>query len=204
EFAVEGKKEKYSDDSLRPCLDLEEMKEKEKFYPQLLKRLADIKRNEKALVYGDYEQLYLSTEVYCFRRGDVIVVSNNSDKVISFQLDRKGSYIDALNDEILSAGEGPLKISVQGHDAMILLPQSEGRQSYGPLQKPKIKIEEKQEKVPEIMIADKPYEDMSIEELQSAILAKMKANGPLNERMIKDVTENIYRDSLLNWVKSFR
>ncbi|MBQ1347368.1 MAG: hypothetical protein IIY65_05155, partial [Erysipelotrichaceae bacterium] len=112
--------------------------------------------------------------------------------------------IDALNDEILSAGEGPLKISVQGHDAMILLPQSEGRQSYGPLQKPKIKIEEKQEKVPEIMIADKSYEDMSIEELQSAILAKMKANGPLNERMIKDVTENIYRDSLLNWVKSFR
>ena len=204
EFAVEGKKEKYSDDSLRPCLDLEEMKEKEKFYPQLLKRLADIKKNEKALVYGDYEQLYLSTEVYCFRRGDVIVVSNNSDKVISFQLDRKGSYIDALNDEILSAGEGPLKISVQGHDAMILLPQSEGRQSYGPLQKPKIKIEEKQEKVPEIMIADKSYEDMSIDELQSAILAKMKANGPLNERMIKDVTENIYRDSLLNWVKSFR
>lgn len=54
------------------------------------------------------------------------------------------------------------------------------------------------------MIADKSYEDMSIEELQSAILAKMKANGPLNERMIKDVTENIYRDSLLNWVKSFR
>ena len=59
-------------------------------------------------------------------------------------------------------------------------------------------------KVPEIRIAEKPYEEMSVEELQSAILAKMKANGPLNDRMIKDVTENVYRDSLLNWVKSFR
>ena len=45
---------------------------------------------------------------------------------------------------------------------------------------------------------------MSIEELQAAILAKMAANGPLNDQMIRSVKENVYHDSLLNWVKSFR
>ena len=50
----------------------------------------------------------------------------------------------------------------------------------------------------------KPYEECSVEELQQAILAKLAANGPVTDRMYRDVAENVYRDSLLNWVKSFR
>ena len=42
------------------------------------------------------------------------------------------------------------------------------------------------------------------EELQAEILAKLSANGPLTDRMKREVRENVYRDSLLNWVKSFR
>ena len=89
---------------------------------------------------------------------------------------------------------------------MILVPADGEKKNYEPLLRPKLQIEKESfdNKVPEIRIAEKPYEEMSVEELQSAILAKMKANGPLNDRMIKDVTENVYRDSLLNWVKSFR
>ena len=45
---------------------------------------------------------------------------------------------------------------------------------------------------------------MSIEELQDAILSKMASNGPVNDQMIKTVRDNIWRDSLINWVKSFR
>ena len=52
--------------------------------------------------------------------------------------------------------------------------------------------------------ADKPYEEMTIEELQEAILAKMAKNGPVTEQMLKTVRENVYHDSLVNWVKSFR
>nr|MCR5001419.1 alpha-glucosidase C-terminal domain-containing protein [Lachnospiraceae bacterium] len=48
------------------------------------------------------------------------------------------------------------------------------------------------------------YEAMSIEELQVAILEKMAANGPVNDQMIRTVMENVYPDSLKNWVKSFR
>ena len=50
----------------------------------------------------------------------------------------------------------------------------------------------------------KSFEEMSIEELQAEILAKLSSNGPLTDSMIREVRENVYRDSLLNWVKSFR
>lgn len=48
------------------------------------------------------------------------------------------------------------------------------------------------------------YDAMTIEELQVAILEKMANNGPVNDQMIKTVMDNVYLDSLKNWVKSFR
>lgn len=52
--------------------------------------------------------------------------------------------------------------------------------------------------------AAKSYEEMTVEELQEAILEKMRKNGPVTERMRREVEENIWHDSLVNWVKSFR
>ena len=49
----------------------------------------------------------------------------------------------------------------------------------------------------------KPYEEMSIEELQEAILERMRRNGPVTDRMRQDVIENVYHNSLLNWIRSF-
>ena len=49
----------------------------------------------------------------------------------------------------------------------------------------------------------KAYEDMTIVELQEAILYKMSKNGPITDQMYKTVEENVYPDSLVNWVKSF-
>lgn len=48
------------------------------------------------------------------------------------------------------------------------------------------------------------YENMSIEELQVAILEKMNGNGYIDQQMIKTVMDNVYKDSLVTWVKSFR
>ena len=45
---------------------------------------------------------------------------------------------------------------------------------------------------------------MTIEELQAAILEKMAGNGPVTEEMKRTVFENVYPNSLLNWVRSFR
>lgn len=49
----------------------------------------------------------------------------------------------------------------------------------------------------------KPFEDMSMRELQLSILAQMAMRGPVTERMRQDVIENVYHDSLVNWAKSF-
>ena len=48
------------------------------------------------------------------------------------------------------------------------------------------------------------YERMSVEELQVAILEKMAHNGNVDAQMIKTVMDNVYPDSLNNWVRSFR
>ena len=45
--------------------------------------------------------------------------------------------------------------------------------------------------------------DMTVDELQQAILAKMAGNGPVTDQMKKTVYDNIWHDSLVNWLKSF-
>ena len=45
---------------------------------------------------------------------------------------------------------------------------------------------------------------MTVGELQAAILAKMAGNGPVDDQMKKTVYDNIWHDSLVNWLKSFR
>ena len=54
------------------------------------------------------------------------------------------------------------------------------------------------------VIPNKPYEEMTVAELQAAILEKMAGNGPVTDDMKRSVSENIWHDSLVNWVKSFR
>ncbi len=51
---------------------------------------------------------------------------------------------------------------------------------------------------------NKPYEDMSVEELQEAILEKMRKNGPVTEYMLGTVRDNTHHGSLVSWVRSFR
>ena len=55
-----------------------------------------------------------------------------------------------------------------------------------------------------VEVPDVPYEEMTVEQLQAAILAKMAANGPVTDQMRRDVEQNVWPGSLVNWVKSFR
>ena len=50
---------------------------------------------------------------------------------------------------------------------------------------------------------NKFYEDMTIEELQEAILEKMRKNGPVTDYMLGTVRENTHHGSLVTWVRSF-
>ena len=67
-------------------------------------------------------------------------------------------------------------------------------------------VEAKEEKVhaeDKVLDLNKPYEEMTIAELQASILAKMAKNGPVTEDMERTVTVNTHQGSLLNWVRSF-
>ena len=50
---------------------------------------------------------------------------------------------------------------------------------------------------------NKSYEEMTVEELQEAILEKMRKNGPVTDYMLGTVRENTHLGSLFNWVRSF-
>ena len=56
----------------------------------------------------------------------------------------------------------------------------------------------------QVKIPDIPYSEMTVEQLQAVILAKMAKNGPVTEQMRKDVENNIWHNSLVNWANSFR
>ena len=64
-------------------------------------------------------------------------------------------------------------------------------------------VEDSDEKAPVKVDLTKSPDDMSVEELQAAILAKMANNGPVTEQMKKTVYDNIWHDSLINWFRSF-
>lgn len=50
---------------------------------------------------------------------------------------------------------------------------------------------------------EKPFEDMTVRELQLSVLAQLAMRGPVTDQMRRDVAENTYHDSLVNWAKSF-
>lgn len=209
EYGIEGRKERGSDASLRPRLRLEELGENACL--ELIRALGRIHNEEKALSYGDYRELQLTTTQYAFARGDVIICVNNADDDANFDLPADGSYTGALHGGRCEAENGRIRVSILGCSGEIWIPDN--RQTvYTPVQDPVRPAEPEKAADTDIQAGEpqraedpaKPYEEMTVEELQAEILAKMAANGPVTDRMRQDVLENIYRDSLLNWVKSFR
>ena len=69
---------------------------------------------------------------------------------------------------------------------------------------PEAEASSSQETAAEVPNPDKTPEEMTVGELQAAILAKMAGNGPVTDQMKKTVYDNIWHDSLVNWLKSFR
>ena len=205
EFGIEGRKERWSDASLRPCLDLAAMKREPNACLEIITALGRVYEKESALWYGDYRELKLTTTQYAFARGDLIITVNNGEEPAAFDLNMNGVYRGALSGRTAAAQDGWLHLEIGGNSGEIWIPQGEEQRTYEPvphtIEAPTpAPQEEKIIAVP----TNKSYEDMSVEELQAAILEKLAANGPVTDRMRQDVRENVYRNSLLNWVRSFR
>lgn len=210
EFGTEGRKERGSDASLRPALSLTELSSEDNAYIQIISALGMIHGRESALWYGEYRELSLTTTKYAFMRGDILVTVTNSDAEETFDLQLGSSYKGALTGREIRPDQGWLHFTLNGRSGEIWIPAGEKKQ-YEPLKVGTFSDITKGEdaggasdEMPQRAAAGKSPEDMSIEELQAEVLARLAANGPLTDRMKKEVKENVYRDSLLNWVRSFR
>ncbi len=240
EFGIEGRKERGSDDSLRPTLNYEDYKDSVNTNPctKLISALGKIRQNTPALLYGDYKELELQTTHFAYERtldgNSVIITVNNGDNSVNFNLacSNAKEYVGALSGEKATVNNGRIQVTVSGNSGEIWIPKDIINDTFKPIETIKIEkapepvktpdpapiIEETKEETPTAIETEttiekktenvtldlnKPYEKMTIEELQEAILEKMRKNGPVTEYMLGTVRENVYRDSLINWVKSF-
>ena len=260
EFGIEGRKERFSDDSLRPALNYEDYKDAVKTNPctKLIAALGKIRQNTPALMYGDYKELELQTTHFAYARvldgKTVITTVNNADNdaFMNLQAGNSAEYIGALTGEKVSVNGGRIQVKVPANFGEIWIPAEMYSDSFAPIKtveikkapKPETKVEPvkveepkpeqkaetvkavevpkqeepkpveqpkvepvkvQEEKKPEKVVVDwnKPYEDMTIEELQEAILEKMRRNGPVTEYMLGTVRENTHHGSLVTWVRSF-
>ncbi len=230
EFGIEGKKEQFSDDSLRPALNYEDYKDAVTTNPctKLIATLGKIRQNTPLLCYGEYQELELQTTHYAYARTlggkSVIVTVNNGDTDIDMNLacGPSAEYIGALSGEHVCVNGNRIQVRVSANSGEIWIPAEFHNESFAPVKAIEIKqppkpveivvepaqpeIEEVTEEKPSVEITTDPnkrYEDMSVEELQQAILQKMQQNGPITDYMLKTVRENTHHGSLVTWVKSF-
>ena len=251
EFGIEGRKERSSDDSLRPALNLEDYESALSDNPctALIAALGKIRQNTPALSYGSYTELQLTNRQFAFARDldsvRVIVTVNNDDNDAWMNLPAGNAveYIGTLTGQKVSVEGGHINVRVGANSGEIWVPAeetsvpetfSENKDSIveeTPVTQEEVKNEgstetkatpaasvqeatntkedtdetpASAEKEPVNFDPNKAPEDMSIEELQAGILAKMATNGSVTDQMKKTVYDNIWHDSLVNWLKSFR
>ena len=265
EFGIEGKKEKFSDDSLRPALNIEDYADAVQKNPctALIAALGKVRQHTPALSYGSYAELQLTNRQFAFARDldgvRVIVTVNNDDNAAGMSLPAGNcaEYIGTLTGQKVSVQGGRINVTVAANSGEIWIPAGD-MPEYTPVKteipttetaKAEEKPEEPVSAQPETPVQDtnlaaaetaaakaeeeqpkktaekttsetaavseesaktvtvdpnKAPEDMTVEELQQAILAKMANNGPVTDQMKKTVYDNIWHDSLVNWLKSFR
>ena len=264
EFGIEGKKEKFSDDSLRPALDIKDYADAVQKNPctALIAALGKVRQHTPALSYGSYAELQLTNRQFAFARDldgiRVIVTVNNDDNAADMSLPAgncaeyigtltgrkvpvQGGHINvtaaANSGEIwVPAGEMPEYIPVKAETADVKKVQEDTEETTSPQTESSAQktitaaakaediqpeknadtsatsaessFSENTEVVAEpaktvIIDLNKSPEDMTVDELQQAILAKMAGNGPVTDQMKKTVYDNIWHDSLVNWLKSF-
>ena len=249
EFGIEGRKERYSDDSLRPALNYDDYKDavKTNECTKLIAALGKIRQNTPALMHGEYKELVLQTTHFAYARvldgKSVITTVNNADNDVSMEVScgNSAEYVGALTGQKVKVNDGRIQVRIPANFGEIWIPAEMIGDSIAPIKTVEIKkapAPEKAEpvkaveapkapekvtvietpkapekvivietpKAPEKVVVDwnKPYESMTVEELQEAILEKMRKNGPVTEYMLRTVRENTHQGSLVNWVKSFR
>lgn len=258
EFGIEGKKERFSDASIRPALSLADYADAVTENPctQLIAALGKIRQNTPALSYGDYKELLLTNRQYAYARNyngqSVIVTVNNDDSDFAMTLPAGNTteYVGALSGQKVAVNNGNIAVNIKANSGDIWLPVTsdnekavapvtlnvqQSKDSISNIAKPEKKADTKASEKAAPKAAEKPAPKASekpapkaaekpapkaaekaesaesqdfingkIAGLQEAILAIMEKNGPVTDQMRRDVKANVYHDSLITWIKSFR
>lgn len=259
EFGIEGKKEKFSDASLRPALKYEDYADADttNSFTKLIAALGAARRSAPALSYGSYRELLLTNRQYAFAREQggqsVIVTVNNDDNAADLYVaaGNCAAYVGALSGTHVNVENGQLHVNISANSGEIWLPSthpaSDTSASDAGEKEPvvldvsdavinpaartqedaPVQTAPSETPVPTPAEASAPaageapetapspadpaadacrdaFERGKIAGLQEAILAIMEKNGPVTDQMRRDVENNVYHDSLINWVKSFR
>lgn len=137
EFGIEGRKERFSDDSLRPALNLKDFEGavESNLCTVLVSALGRVRQAENALSYGDYQELVLTNRQYAFSRNyngrSVIVAVNNddNDSVLTLPAGNAAEYVGALSGEKISVNNGNISVVIKGNFGEIWIPVSDGQAS---------------------------------------------------------------------------
>ena len=259
EFGIEGRKEKFSDASLRPALKYEDYANalETNSFTKLIAALGKARQSSKELSYGAYRELLLTNRQYAFARElngrSALVAVNNDDNAADFHLAASGStaYVGALSGNRVNVENGQIHVTVSANSGEIWLPvtdattdtsndsavvldvndavkdipagdapaeapASEAQPAQAEAPAPEAQPAQAETPAPETQPApaEAPapaasdaerdaFERGKIAGLQEAILAIMEKKGSVTDQMRRDVENNVYHDSLINWVKSF-
>ena len=231
EFGIDGKKEKFSDASLRPALNINDYKDalEQNLFTKLIAALGRIRQQTPALSYGDYNELLLTNRQYAFSRNhngqSIVVTVNNddSDYVMTLPAGSAATYKGALSGQEVTVSNGNICVNVKANSGDIWIPvmTDTGKEDTfevvldetasipatppsdtTPRQAPSAAPSSVASEHTEAV--DERFEQGIIRGLQEAILAIMEKNGPVTDQMKRDVYDNTHHDSLITWIKSFR
>lgn len=193
EFGIEGRKERGSDDSLRPALSLSDYEDavNKNWFTHLIGKLGKARQQLKALSYGDYRELLLTTQQYAFARtyeGESIVITvNNGDDGCTMNLpaENDSSYVGVLTGQKVVATDGWMQVELPQNAGEIWVP--EGMADFEPESAPVMESVKKTVKKPEAPKAE-PEAKSEVKPVAPAMPVSKKAE-PEVEPVALDVVE---------------
>lgn len=127
EFGIEGKKERWSDASLRPELHLEDFRDND--LAKVIAALGCLRQETPVFAYGDYEEKLLTNKTYAFTRSlegltALITVNNanNGEELFAANLPQ-GTYTGWLTGQRIATDNGRLRLTLPPHSGEIWLPE---------------------------------------------------------------------------------
>ncbi len=133
EFGIEGKKERFSDDSLRPALSLDNYRDAltDNLCTRTVSSLGNARQKIKALSYGNYKELLLMNRQYAYARSfeneTAVITVNNDDSayVMTVPAGNADTYVGVLSGEKVSQVNGNIVVNIPANSGDIWISETE-------------------------------------------------------------------------------